>query len=90
MLFLSHFYVIGIGAGWGPAVINSESEFKFIRENQHTLSDSRDFFVGGSTNSAEGENIEYFEYLTTDTGNPVLMLTNYQTKVNKKDSNKTC
>ena len=52
-----------------PAVINSLTEFKFIRENQHTLSDGRDFFVGGSTNAAEGENIEYFEYQTTATGN---------------------
>ena len=52
-----------------PAVINSMTEFKFIRENQHTLSDGRDFFVGGSTNAAEGENIEYFEYQATTTGN---------------------
>ena len=45
------------------------TQFKFIRENQHTLSDGHDFFVGGSTNAAEGENIEYFEYLKTAKGN---------------------
>ena len=52
-----------------PAVINSMTEFKFIRKNQHTLSDGCDFFVGGSTNAAEGENIEYFEYQATTIGN---------------------
>ena len=59
-------YLLGIG--FQPAVINSMTEFKFIRENQHTLGDGRDFYVGGSTNAAEGENIEYFEYQTTTTG----------------------
>ena len=53
---------------WAPAFINSLTEARFIRENQHFLSDGRDFFVGGSTIAAEGENIEYVEYLTSSTG----------------------
>ena len=60
--------ITGIGVGWIPAVIDSTSEFKFIRESQHLLTDHRDFFIDGSTNAEGGENIEYLEYRTTSTG----------------------
>ena len=29
--------ITGIGVGWIPAVINSATEFKFIRESQHVI-----------------------------------------------------
>ena len=58
-----------MGNGNRPTVINSLTEFKFIRENQHTLSDAHDFFIDGTTNDADGENIEYFEYFKTSRGN---------------------
>ena len=46
-------------------MFNSLTELKFIRENEHIMMDGRDFFIGGATNAAGGENIEYFEYLET-------------------------
>ena len=66
ILFCSH---SEIGSGWAPVLISSGTEFKFIRENQHYLTDGRDFFIGGSTNAAGGGNIEYYEYQTTSAGN---------------------
>ena len=55
--------------GLVPAVFDSLTELKLIRENEHIMMDGRDFFIGGSTNAAGGENIEYFEYLKTSKGN---------------------
>ena len=60
------FIFTGIGAK--PAVFDSLTELKLIRENEHITLDGRDFFIGGKTNAAGGENIEYFEYLKTSTG----------------------
>ena len=51
-----------LGHGWAPVVINSELKYKFIRENQRHLSSNRSFYIGGTTNTGTGEELEYFEY----------------------------
>ena len=56
------------GIGAIPAVFDSLTELKLIRENEDIMMDGQDFFIGGKTNAAGGENIEYFEYLKTSAG----------------------
>ena len=57
-----------MGEGWGLAVINSLTEFKSINENAKTLRDKITFLLGGTTNSKTGQQLDYFEYKTTNAG----------------------
>ena len=43
-LFLS-----GIGFGWNPAIINSQRELDFIKENQKQLINEYSYWLGGSS-----------------------------------------
>ena len=61
-------YFTDLGHGWGPAVIDSLNEVRFIQENQKRLTDERSYWIGGSTNSEPGI-ITYADYLLTATGN---------------------
>ena len=57
-----------MGEGWGLAIVNSLTEFKSTYEVILSLSDQTTFFLGGTTNTAAGQNLEYFEYITTNRG----------------------
>ena len=43
-----------IGAGWTPAIINTTSEYTFIRKHHKRLRNNISFWIGGST-EAEGK-----------------------------------
>ena len=66
-----------MGEGWDLAVINSLTEFKLINENVQTLGSKATFLLGGTTNTGAGENLDYFEYKTTNAGKEfqILLLT---------------
>ena len=52
-------YISEYGAGWGPAVLETEIEHDFIKESQKGLTDEYDYFIGGS---AYPETIGLFDY----------------------------
>ena len=70
-----NFYLPALGDGWGPAFINSFTEMKFIRTNAPSLGSHSTFFIGGSTNTAAGQNLVQFEYQTDFTGKTQISLT---------------
>ena len=53
---------------WHPAIINSAEELEFIQRNQDELSNTQDFFIGGSTNST-GIISNLSDYLPNQSGN---------------------
>ena len=56
------------GQGWRLVIINSLSEYAFIQEEEKKLSDHRDFWIGGSTDAAEGNVVSFCEYVPNSTG----------------------
>ena len=58
-----------IEEGWGPAVLNDQTELDFIREAQRGLSHDKSYWIGGSTNSGPWSFIDLREYRTNDSGN---------------------
>ena len=52
---------------WHPAVINSAEELEFIQRNQKNLSNTQDFFIGGSSNST-GIISDFSNYLPNQSG----------------------
>ena len=65
---LTCFICLDLGDGWVPAVFDSECELAFIRERQEGFSDTRNFFIGGSTDDCSSR-IAFADYYTTETGN---------------------
>ena len=57
-----------LGAGWAPAVLNSQVELDFIKEAQKGLSHDRSYWIGGSTDSGAGSNITFSNYNTNSNG----------------------
>ena len=55
-----------IGPGWIPAIIISETEYKFIVENQKVLPNSHSYWIGGATRTIG--KIEYLHYLPYQIG----------------------
>ena len=70
MIFFSNMqiYDIFVELHWHPAVVNSAEEFEFIQRNQKGLSNTQDFFIGGSSNST-GIISDLSDYLPNRTGN---------------------
>ena len=69
--YISHFKP-DLGDGWGPAVINYQTEFKFIRLHVAEVPQALTFYIGGSTFGTGPENaIEHFEYLATTIGKTI-------------------
>ena len=59
----------GLGDGWAPAVIYSETEFRYIHASIAWRKWTRSFWVGGSTSGAGiRANIAFYEYQTNSTG----------------------
>ena len=68
---LNHYSIlllIFVELHWHPAVINSAEELTFIKRNQRKLSNTQDFFIGGSSNSS-GIISDLSEYLPNQSGN---------------------
>ena len=42
-------YFQGMGTGWSPAVLNDRMELDFIRQGQRGFSDTKSYWIGGST-----------------------------------------
>ena len=61
-------YISGLGAKWGPAIINSREEFDFIfsRQLQVQYEDSQVLGVGGSSNNPNATS--YSDYLPDKSG----------------------
>ena len=57
-----------MGEGWTLAVVDSLIEFKSIYEIILSLGDKSTFFLGGTSNTASSQGIDYFEYLPTNIG----------------------
>ena len=53
--------LLGIGPGWKPAVINSALELEFVARQHMRLSNSENYWIGGSTES--GGQITLTEYM---------------------------
>ena len=65
----------GIGPGWMSARINSEAELDFIRESQKGLSDTRSYWIGGS--SLVRGAIDLSNYTLQDQGSGKFFLSNH-------------
>ena len=61
---------LGLGEGWGPAIMESEEEMAFIRQGHRGLSDIRTFYIGGFSDSDPGNVISYTDYYIDGTSGP--------------------
>ena len=57
-----------LGPGWGPVIIDTETELEFIVESLFKKNFRGELFIGGGTNGVAGEYIEYSQYLQFFTG----------------------
>ena len=77
------YFFSAIGDGWGPAVLNTENEFNFVRHAKGFFVDSyhQKNFIGGSTDVEPNppRSIEYSDYLVTSSGNSVDSCTDIST-----------
>ena len=62
------FYFLGLGSGWGSAVLNSQTEVDFIKQEQTSFGDKKSYFVGGSTNANVNANFDLQNYLSGNSG----------------------
>ena len=67
-LHLDSIYTIELGEGWAASVLDNQGEFDFIKEGQRTFHHSRNYWVGGTTNSNLNSYIDYSEYNVNNTG----------------------
>ena len=57
-----------MGNGWGPAVINSQQEYDFIKEGQQGFINSISYWIGGSTDNQTDDIFDYTYYISNATG----------------------
>ena len=50
------------GDGWGPAAINTEEEYDFLKEGQKSLCNSDSYWISGSINIGLGETFDFSDY----------------------------
>ena len=62
------------GEGWEPAVLNNQVEFKFLRQAQRGLSHDRSYYLGSSTVSGPGTNIDLNAYNANSNGGNLMIL----------------
>lgn len=62
-LLLPCICLLGLGEKWAPAVINSASEWIFIREIQKRFGNSLSYWIGGSTYARDGLPVTFYEYM---------------------------
>ena len=61
-------YFQGMGTGWSPAVLNDRMELDFIRQGQRGFSDTKSYWIGGSTYARPFFNLDYSAYFVGDSG----------------------
>ena len=54
--------------GWGPAVVDSQQEYDFIKEGQKGFLNSISYSIGGSTDMQIDDIFNYTYYISNDTG----------------------
>ena len=57
-----------MGNGWGPAVVDSQQEYDFIKEGQQGFINSISYWIGGSTDNQTDDIFNYTFYISNDTG----------------------
>ena len=57
-----------LGDGWGPAILETEAEFNFVREADKSINDTNSYWIGGSTNNCCLLEIPYSDYIPDDSG----------------------
>ena len=62
-----------LGDGWAPALIESELELGFIRENQDGNPNFCDYWIGGHTNTEPRRTLNFSDYNNTGSGNHSLV-----------------
>ena len=62
------FYILELGVGWAPAVINSASEFILINKLQQQMGDNHSYWIGGSTFVEYGQSVTFYDYITHSKG----------------------
>ena len=60
------FVTLELGDGWFPAVMENENEFNFIREAQKFVTDSKSYWIGGSSDFLGP--IKYYQYVPNEEG----------------------
>ena len=50
------------GDGWGPAAINTEEEYDFLKEGQKSFCNSDSHWISGSINTELGETFDFSDY----------------------------
>ena len=63
-----YFIFLEMGNGWGPAVINSQQEYDFIKEGQKGFFNSISYWIGGSTDNQTDDIFNYTYYISDNTG----------------------
>ena len=62
-------FVLGLGPGWKPSVLNSAEELDIIEANVRELSIDADIYIGGSSNiPGESTDFGFSDYLTDSSG----------------------
>ena len=61
-------YFQAIGTGWSPAVLNDRMELDFIRQGQRDFSDTKSYWIGGSTYARPFFYLDYSAYFVGDLG----------------------
>ena len=54
-----NYYILELGGGWSPTILETEREMMFIREAQKGFSDARSYWIGGFTDFYPSSIIEY-------------------------------
>ena len=55
-------YTLELGDGWAPGILETEQEYDFVEVVQRGLTDSRSYWIGGSTAESLGTIIPFSAY----------------------------
>ena len=62
------FYILELGNGWAPVILETEEEFNFVRAADRIINNPRNYWIDGSTNNCCIAEIEYSDYIQGDRG----------------------
>ena len=63
-----------LGDGWGPVILNSQTELIFIKEIHKELNASINYWIGGSTDVENEDSLTFLDYLPFFSGMKMVLL----------------
>ena len=71
--FLAHcIFILDLGNGWTPAVVNSPEELILIHKIQEKMNDNHSYWIGGSTYIKDGDPVTFYDYMPNLIGKKIL------------------